>query len=132
MLCSTNYFCYLNFPVTPWAIYRENRTFDARRAYEENPSDVDRLEGLGEDQKELVLGIGGALWTDNGVRQEMVDRRVFPRLFALAEQMWHRGERLAFDEFYERMKGRCADLRERGVDCGPGLVEEIGEGFSWE
>jgi len=132
VLCSTNYYCYLNFPVTPWAIYQENRTFDVRRAYEENPSDVDRLEGLDGEQEELVLGIGGALWTDGGVRQDMIDRRVFPRLFALAEQMWHRGERLAFDEFYGRVKERCVELRERGVDCGPGLVEEIDAEFSWE
>ena len=35
-----------------------------------------------------------ALWTDDGVTERMIDRRLFPRILALAEQMWYQGESL--------------------------------------
>lgn len=40
-----------------------------------------------------------ALWTDDGVTERMIDRRLFPRILALAEQMWHQGRCLTLPGF---------------------------------
>lgn len=44
-----------------------------------------------------------ALWTDYGVTEAMIDERLFPRILALAEQMWHYGELASFENFYQRV-----------------------------
>ncbi|MGQ7870257.1 beta-N-acetylhexosaminidase [Sunxiuqinia sp. sy24] len=125
VIANTNYYSYLNFPVSPWSNYFADRTFDMRTVYENNPSDIN-------EPDPLVLGMGCALWTDWHVYEHMVDRRVFPRIFALAEQMWNKGERLPFDEFYRIVKEKYPMLREKGIDIGPGLKEEMNNDFSWD
>lgn len=59
VICGTNYYTYLNFPLTPWKGYDRGRTFDLRTAYEKNPS-------MNRDTNRLVLGMSCALWTDYG------------------------------------------------------------------
>lgn len=84
VICSSNYYTYLNFPVTPWRGYTNTRTFDLKDIYQNNPSDK------AINQKDpLILGMTCALWTDDGVTERMIDRRLFPRILALAEQMWY-------------------------------------------
>lgn len=97
VICGTNYYTYLNFPLTPWKGYDRDRTFDLRTAYEKNPS-------MNRDTNRLVLGMSCALWTDYGLTENMLDERLFPRIFALAEQMWHKGDYLSFDELLEKIK----------------------------
>lgn len=59
-------------------------TFDLKDIYQNNPSDK------AINQKDpLILGMTCALWTDDGVTERMIDRRLFPRILALAEQMWY-------------------------------------------
>ncbi|WP_430973945.1 beta-N-acetylhexosaminidase [Sunxiuqinia rutila] len=125
VIANTNYYSYLNFPVSPWSNYFADRTFDMRTVYENNPSDI-------KEPDSLVLGMGCALWTDWYVYEHMVDRRVFPRIFVLAEQMWSRGERMPFDVFYRVVKEKYPVLREKGIDIGPGMKDEIEADFSWE
>jgi hexosaminidase len=132
VLCTPNYYTYLNFPVQPWSIYKDNRTFDLPTAYLQNPADVDRITGLSDADRAHVLGIGAALWSDGNVRQEMVDRRVFPRLMALAELMWHRGERLDVSDLRQRAAACCRNLGGHAVDPGPATADEIDSSFSWE
>ena len=96
VICSSNYYTYLNFPVTPWRGYTNTRTFDLKDIYQNNPSDK------AINQKDpLILGMTCALWTDDGVTERMIDRRLFPRILALAEQMWYQGERLDFTRFHQ-------------------------------
>jgi len=114
VICNTNYYTYLNFPVTPWSKYAANRTFDLRMAYEENPSDIAH-------PNSLVKGMDCALWTDWHVLQNRIDSRVFPRIYALAEEMWNSGERLPFDDFYEKVKLKYPLLHDLGIDYGPAM-----------
>ncbi|TLX76462.1 beta-N-acetylhexosaminidase [Labilibacter sediminis] len=125
VICGTNYYTYLNFPVTPWNNYREHRTFDIKTVYEENPSDL-------EIPHNLVLGMGTCLWTDWYVKQNMIDRRVFPRIFALAEQMWSSGQRLPFDTFYDLVKSKYQLLEKMGIDYGPAMGYEVPDGYKWD
>ncbi len=120
VICNTNRYTYLNFPVTPKFKYTERRTFDMRTAYEDNPSDI-------ENPHPLVLGMGCALWTDWYVLENQVDERVFPRIYALSEQMWNSGERLPFDEFYVKVKQKYTLLRELGIDFGPAVNKEASD-----
>lgn len=125
VIAGTNYYCYLNFPVSPWEGYKENRTFDLRTVYESNPSDI-------KDPNPLIMGMSALLWCDYNVQQHMVDRRVFPRIYALAEQMWSLGSRMDYESFYRSVKTRYPALIYLDIDYGPAGRDEIKEGFSWE
>ena len=119
VICSPNYYTYLNFPILPWRGYQEDRTFDFRDVYLNNPADqmIARSEPL-------VLGMTCALWTDYGVTETMIDRRLFPRIIALAEQMWHSGERTDWRTFYERILQKKKWFEEEGYSFGFGLRSE--------
>lgn len=125
VIAGSNYYSYLNFPVTPWSRYKENRTFDLKTIYEQNPSDL-------ENPNALVLGMSASLWTDWHVQEHMIDRRVFPRIYALTEQMWHVGERLSFDDFYAQVKLKYKLLKILGIDYGPAMKTDVSDDFKWD
>ncbi len=127
VICGSNYYTYLNFPVTPWRGYGRERTFDLKDAYLNNPSDKALREG-----NPLVQGMSCALWTDDGVTEQMIDRRLFPRIFALAQQMWYQGEPLPFEQFYHLIQQRKPWFELQGYFFGPALREEVAEDYSWE
>ena len=125
VICNSSKCTYLNYPHTPWEMYKENKTFDLKEVYENNPSDID-------NPNDLVLGMGTCLWTNCGVVENMVDMRVFPRIYAISEQMWSTGNRLGFDDFYTMVKSKYKLLELINIDYGPALKEDVPENFSWE
>lgn len=125
VICSTNYYTYLNFPVTPWKGYDKGRTFDLRDVYLHNPS-------YQPEEKPYILGMSCALWTDYGVTEKMIDRRLFPRILALAEQMWHKGELHGFNTFYDNILEKKSWFEQHGFSFGPALKEETGNDYQWE
>lgn len=82
VICSSNYYCYLNFPVTPWAGYGEERTCTIEDIELRNPSHL-----LFDANNPLMLGIEACLWTDYNLTQNMLNQRLFPRLDILVKQM---------------------------------------------
>ncbi len=114
VICSTNYYMYLNFPVTPWRGYNEDRTFDLRDVYLHNPSYLP-------EENPLILGMTCALWTDYGVTEDMIDHRLFPRILAVAEQMWHKGTLCSFDVFYNNVLQKESWFNRQGFQFGPAL-----------
>ena len=125
IICGTNYYTYLNFPVTQWSNYKSDRTFNIRTAYEKNPSDI-------LNPSKLVLGVGTCLWTDWYVTMSMIDKRVFPRIFVMAEQMWNSGEKITFEDFYQRVKSQYDRLKILRINYGPAMENEITKDFSWD
>ncbi len=125
VIAGTNNYSYLNYPVTPWSQYNIKRTFDIKTMYENNPSDLSYPDSL-------VLGMSTSLWTDWYVQEHMIDRRVFPRIFSITEQMWSTGKRKSFEDFYKQVKLKYGMLRMLGIDYGPGMKDEVTESFSWE
>lgn len=112
VIAATNYYNYLNFPVTPWKGYKSGRTADLDDVYTRNVS-------CGSLDREGVIGMACALWTDYNLVESMLDERLFPRILAIAEQMWHRGELLPADEFYRLLRGRQPWFEARGFRFGP-------------
>ena len=55
--------------------------------------------------------MSAALWTDWHVTEEMIDQRLFPRIYALSEQMWHKGDLIPFEKFYELMQSKYPLLK---------------------
>lgn len=127
VICSSNYYTYLNFPLTPWRGYTEARTFDLRDVYLNNPSDKILME-----KNPFVLGMSCALWTDDGVTERMIDRRLFPRILALAEQMWHENEMLDFVSFYKNILQQKAWFEQIGFEFGPALKEGVEKDYKWD
>lgn len=125
VICGTNYYTYLNFPVTPWRGYSVERTFDIKDIYEKNPSYIS-------GEHPLILGMSCALWTDDGVTEDMIDRRLFPRILALSEQMWHRGERISFDTFYQYIEQKKSWFEAQGFKYGPALKENTDIHYKWD
>lgn len=93
LIASPNYYCYLNFPTEPWRGYGPERTVGFEDAYLRNPADS----AITADRDGRILGMTAALWTDYGLTEDMLDERLFPRIFALAELMWHTGARKPLD-----------------------------------
>ncbi|MCZ4695108.1 beta-hexosaminidase [Ancylomarina euxinus] len=124
VICNTNYGTYLNYPIKPWFRYKKKGSYDLKTTYEQNPSDLS-------DPHDLVLGMGCCMWTDWSVKENLIDRRVFPRIFSLSEQMWSKGERLKFDEFHKKVKAKYPLLRELGIDFGPALKDEVPLDYRW-
>ena len=118
IICGTNYYTYLNFPLTPWKGYGSDRTFDLQDAYENNPS-------RNRDTCPQVLGMSCALWTDYELTEDLLDQRLFPRILVLAEQMWHRGTVLSFSTFREHIQQKQPWFEQLGYQFGPGLKSEI-------
>lgn len=114
IICSSNYFTYLNFPLEPWKGYSKDRTFDLYDVYTSNPS-YEKLDDP------AVLGMSAALWTDDELVESMLDERLFPRIFALSEQMWHKGELLSFDKFYKLIKEKEDWFWKQGYFYGPAI-----------
>jgi N-acetyl-beta-hexosaminidase len=124
VIINTNYYSYFNYPVVPWSQYGPERTFDMRDSYEQNPGDLS-------NPHPLILGMCCSLWTDWHVQEHMVDKRVFPRIFSLAEQMWSKGKRLPFQEFFKLVTSHYSRLKLLGVDYGPALRDEVPAGYNW-
>ena len=127
VICGTNYYNYLNFPVTPWSGYLKARTFDMEDIYLKNPSyyNVDAT-------SKLVLGMSTALWTDGGVLESMLDRRLFPRIFANVEQMWYKGTLKPFDVFKKIVDDKQKWFESQGYIYGPSLLEETPVDYKWD
>lgn len=109
IVLSPNYYCYLNFPEHPWRGYEKDRTFNLADAYLRNPADIEISQS-----NPLLLGVTAALWTDYGLTDSMLDNRIFPRVFALAELMWHQGERVPLNEFTHTIAGVSAYFSRQG------------------
>lgn len=116
VVCTPNYYTYLNFPVTPWRGYGKERTFDLYDVYTNNPAYK-----ATQMPNPLVLGMGCALWTDDELTEDMLDQRLFPRILALAEQMWHCGTLKDFPTFLERVNQKKNWIEQQGYTFGPGL-----------
>ncbi|MCC8172431.1 MAG: beta-N-acetylhexosaminidase [Parabacteroides sp.] len=113
VICNTNDYTYLNFPTVPWKGYGPDRTFGLREAYLHNPSYLPDTYGPS------VLGMGCSLWTDYGLTEEMLDERLFPRILAIAEQMWHCGTLTGYPEFLEKVRQKRGWLESLGYRYGP-------------
>jgi N-acetyl-beta-hexosaminidase len=96
-----------------------------QEVYENNPSRVDA-------SNPLVLGMSCSLWCDYGVKEAMIDQRLFPRILAISNQMWYRGKDVPFAEFQQRVQGLKPWFESQGYSFGPGLRSEVPVGYSWE
>lgn len=84
------------------------------------------------EENPLILGMSSALWTDDGVTEDRIDRRVFPRILALAEQMWYSGKPLSFDEFYGKVLLKQPWFEQQGYSFGPALKKEVDVNYKWD
>lgn len=127
VICSSNYYTYLNFPLTPWRGYAKERTFDLKDLYLNNPSNK-----ACNEKNPLILGMSCALWTDDVVTERMIDQRLFPRIIGLAEQMWYQGEPLDFTRFYEHVLQKKEWFEQQGYEFGPALKSEVPQDYKWD
>lgn len=125
VICGTNNYTYLNFPLSPWKGYEADRTFDLKDVYLHNPS-------AKEYDTPLILGMSCALWTDYGVTEKAIDKRLFPRILALAEQMWLGYNVIPFDAFNNEVKRKRAWFEKQGYEFGPDLKIDVPSDYSWD
>lgn len=78
---------------------------------------ADPREGLRPDQRGLLLGVHGAVWTEYVDSPARVEYQAFPRACALAEVAWHGPAEVA--EFEARLGRHMARLDAAGVNYRP-------------
>jgi N-acetyl-beta-hexosaminidase len=76
--------------------------------------------------------MSAALWSDWHVTEEMIDQRLFPRIYALSEQMWHKGDLIPFEKFYEKMQSKYPLLNAMEINYGPALKTETPKDYKWD
>ena len=69
------------------------------------------------DQSKYVLGVQGNMWGEQTQTLQLIDRRTFPRLTALAETGWTCREGRNFEDFSRRLALLCKRLDLLGVNC---------------
>lgn len=111
VICSPTSHCYLDYAQgrhlgeATWMGFCDLKT---AQAFEPAPPE------LTPEQARHVLGAECNMWTEYAP-QERVDRRVFPRLCALAEAMWTPAEQRDWDDFATRMTTHYRRLDALGV-----------------
>jgi len=70
-----------------------------KKVYSFNPTPKE----LTEDQKKLVLGAQGNLWTEYVQTPQRAQQRVLPRMTALSEVLWSGPGRYSYEDFYARL-----------------------------
>ncbi|WP_193107152.1 beta-N-acetylhexosaminidase [Brachybacterium sp. FME24] len=73
---------------------------------------------LDDDQKSLLIGLQGQLWTEYMPTAEQVEYMAFPRMCALAERAWGSPQQ-SWDEFEERLRAHLPRLDAFGVRYRP-------------
>jgi N-acetyl-beta-hexosaminidase len=113
VIASPNRYTYINYPQKhKWGSYKKPGWFDLKTCYENNAAG---LSNPTEAESKALIGAGVCLWSNHGLTEEWIDRRIFPRTFALAEFMWSPAARLPYEEFRARTYARQAWLAEQCV-----------------
>ena len=75
-------------------------------------------DGLSDEQKSLVLGFQGQLWTEYIPTFEHLQYMAFPRMCALAERAWGSSDQ-SFADFRARLAPHLERLRSQGINFRP-------------
>lgn len=84
-----------------------------RGTYEYEPE----LKGAGKVPEELVMGLEGPLWTERLATNEQIERQIFPRLLALAENAWSKEK--DYEDFLRRVEAYEVFWQEKGLAYTP-------------
>jgi hexosaminidase len=79
----------------------------------------DVFQGVPEENREQVLGVQGALWTEFVRRPDQIDFSIFPRLLATAEVGWTPPEGMDYSGFTRRLEATLPRLAALGVRHAP-------------
>lgn len=81
-------------------------------------------QGLAPELHKYILGGEGCVWTEH-IAPVRFDYFTFPRVLAIAENLWSPAEGKAFAEFYGRVKAHYPRLERMGVNYGPAFAEDL-------
>lgn len=82
-----------------------------KRVYEENPV----IEGVDYSSSESLLGIEACMWTEHIETNEELELRIFPRLYAFAENAWSKERN--YEDFENRLAGFLQNCHPSDVGC---------------
>lgn len=85
------------------------------KAYSFNPVP----EGLTDDQKSKVLGLGCQMWGEFIPTVESMNLKVYPRLAAYAETGWTDASNKDYQRFLDKLNSFLQKWKTEGITCGP-------------
>ena len=92
--------------------YYINVTWPAKRHYTYDP--IPETSPLTEDEKQYILGGEACMWSE-GVSQETIDSRIWPRTAAIAERLWSPSHIKDIDDMYRRLEATSFRLEDLGL-----------------
>ncbi len=98
-------------PLTITGGYRLFAYFGLERMYKWNPLP----KALTDEEKKLIMGGQGQVWTEYMPTPDVVEYMTWPRASALAERLWSTEEKQDFADFSCRLEGALALLDRKGV-----------------
>ncbi|GHT23304.1 hypothetical protein FACS189419_07090 [Planctomycetales bacterium] len=102
---SHNQFTYIDFT---------HKKISLERAYSFTPVP----EGLTEEQKKRVLGLGCQLWTEFVPDEKAVNYRVYPRIAAYAETGWTAPDKKDYNRFLKALAYFLTEWEKQGIEYG--------------
>lgn len=75
------------------------------------------IQGHTDIPSEQILGLEAPVWTEYIETEEQLEKHIFPRLQALAENAWGSGH--DYEDFLRRVKAEEEKLRKAGIICTP-------------
>ncbi len=84
-------------------------------------------EELNEEEQQYVLGAQGNVWTEYMSTEDNVEYMVYPRIMAMSEVVWSKGENKDYDDFVSRVEKFNERLDVLGVNYANHIYEVGGE-----
>lgn len=86
-----------------------------RQVYSYDPLNID----LSDEEKKLIRGIQGNVWTEYMSSVEITEQRIYPRLLALSEVAWSNPSVKDWNSFRSRVSNNMAVLSTMGINAKP-------------
>lgn len=113
VVAAPNTHCYFDYP---------HMRIDTRKVYSFEPIPAD----MPADKRGNYIGIQACFWSHKYRAESLIDRQLFPRLFALAEAAWTSPENKNWERFKQTARLHGDMLREGGINChhDPSLLSD--------
>lgn len=109
------------FTVGQWAYFDYSyKTVSSKRVYNGEPIPFD----LPKEKHKHILGMQACFWSHIDRTEDKMDRKIFPRLGAMAEAAWTPRELKEWPDFQERLKADIVRQKILGINVYPEKLDD--------
>jgi hexosaminidase len=92
----------------------DNKYISLQKAYSFQPVP----DGLTKEQQKKVLGLGCQMWSEKVPDEQILNKRVYPRIAAYAECGWTSPDKKDYNRFLKALEYFLTDWKKQGIEYG--------------